>query len=67
MTTAWRKKRLAEAAPPHMPGEAWEVGSLCIFSTYPRRVREALYELAESNPTPSEYERRRAEILGGSQ
>lgn len=65
MTTAWRKKRLAEAAPPHMPETAWEVGSVCLFTAYPRAVAEALFHLAESNPTPSEYERRRAEITKG--
>lgn len=60
MTTPWRQARLRSRAPARMPDEAWEVGSLCIFTTYPRSVREALYRLAESNPTPERYERERA-------
>ena len=63
MTTTWRRERLAKRTPARMPDEAWEVGAFCIFTTYPRPVREALYRLAESNPTPEEYEAVRARIL----
>ncbi len=64
MTTTWRRKRLAKRTPARMPDEAWEVGAFCIFTTYTRSVREALFRLAESNPTPERYERERARILG---
>lgn len=32
----------------------------------PARVTEALHRLAQSNPTPAEYERRKAQILRGA-
>lgn len=33
--------------------------------TRPARVTDALHALAESNPTPAEYERKKAQILEG--
>lgn len=36
------------------------------WPTRPRHVTDALAALAESNPTPREYERRKREILGGT-
>jgi hypothetical protein len=32
-------------------------------STWPANIAKALWELAESNPTPEEYKRRKAQIL----
>lgn len=31
---------------------------------YPKRVTDALHELAESNPSPAEFDRRKTEIMG---
>lgn len=32
-------------------------------STWPANIAKALWELAESNPTPEEYKRKKAQIL----
>ena len=37
--------------------------TLMLFPSRPKRITDALHALAESNPTPSEYERRKAQIL----
>ena len=41
--------------------------ALCLFPRRPKRVTDALHALAESNPTPAEYERQKALILEGAQ
>lgn len=38
---------------------------LAALPTYPRHVGAALHALAESNPSPAEYEAEKARILGG--
>ena len=35
------------------------------FPSRPKRITDALHALAESNPTPTEYERKKALILRG--
>jgi len=37
--------------------------TLTLFPARPKRITDALHALAESRPTPSEYERRKAQIL----
>ena len=37
-----------------------------VLPRHPKRIRDALHALAESNPTSAEYERRKAEILKGA-
>lgn len=48
-------------------GTAWWVPMpLTVLPTHPRHVGRALFELAESNPSPERYEAEKARILGGS-
>lgn len=69
MTVAWRRSKLARKEPARvLRGEStWAATPLAVLPGYPRRVRDALNELAESNPTPEVYEAEKARILGGTQ
>ena len=56
VTTYQRRSLLGDAEP--------QAGSTLLrLPAYPKAVADALHALAESRPTPAEYERRKAEIL----
>lgn len=61
-----RRIRLT-SGPKDTPGIDSRQSNLMFLPYRPRRVTDALHRLAESNPTPAEYEMERARILEGDQ
>jgi len=61
-----KQPRPAPATARIRAGESsWAPTPLAALPTYPRHVGAALHALAESNPSPAEYEAEKARILGG--
>lgn len=59
-----RKSRITRDAR-RDPGVDSRQSTILTWPHRPRRITERLALLAESNPTPEQYEREKARILGG--